>query len=201
MGEAAYLSKNKEDLHNSFYKAIPVAMVPKVPDSERFSSRIEPPNRLCSVAPRYGYKDSSDSYGFETQLVEKMTEFLKWQCNSNEIEVSDQSLLGVRGAVLVGNKGNGNNEELGGGARRRKVRFQLSDGQSEELSSFMEAQEAGMAYIIGNTRVMAGDTSSLFKRFVINIIYGSLRSISRRPATTLAIPQSSLVEVCMVYRV
>ena len=41
---------------------------------------------------RYGYKDIRDSYEFETQLIEKITEFLKCELNSKEMVILEHSL-------------------------------------------------------------------------------------------------------------
>lgn len=73
--------------------------------------------------------------------------------------------------------------------------------RKEELQEFMEAREAGVACMISNTYVVACEGSSFVKKFAVNIVYGFLRRNSRRPATTLGIPHTSLVEVGMVYHV
>ncbi|KAJ4705815.1 Potassium transporter [Melia azedarach] len=67
--------------------------------------------------------------------------------------------------------------------------------RKEELQEFMEAREAGVACMISNTYVVACEGSSFVKKFAVNIVYGFLRRNSRRPATTLGIPHTSLVEV------
>lgn len=142
---------------------------------------------------RYGYKDAKDSYDFENCLIEKVAEFLKQECNSEEVTIRGQS---PDNATDVKAK-----EGVGGGAeRRRKVGFR-SSCSSEQVKELMEAKEAGVAYMMGNTYVMASGTSSFMKKIAIDVFYGFLRRNSRRPATGLGIPSSSLIEVRMLYRV
>lgn len=180
-------------------------MVPKVPASERFIvSHIGPPElRLFQCVVRYGYRDARrDSYNFENQLIEKVEEFLQYGTD----EVGRCRVLGVEmvpvkkpsglvvDAVAVGP------ENGAGTVRRKKVCFQ-NVGVTEEVKELVEARESGVAYMMGNTSVMARESSSLVKKFVINIVYGFLRRNCRRPAVALGIPQTSLIEVGVVYHV
>ncbi|KAK9274588.1 hypothetical protein L1049_021837 [Liquidambar formosana] len=170
-------------------------LVPKVPAGERFLvGRIGPPEFcLFRCIVRYGYKDLRDTYGFETQLIEKVAEFLQCRCHGEELVIMGQSPVSVSDAVAVGN-------EAGGCAvRRRKVGFSL--GSSEEVKELMEAKESGVAYMMGNPYVQASEASSFMKKFAIDIIYGFLRQNCRRPAIALGIPHTSLIEVGMVYHV
>ncbi|OMO70492.1 hypothetical protein CCACVL1_18884 [Corchorus capsularis] len=86
------------------------------------------------------------------------------------------------------------------GTSKKTVRFR-GVGCSKELEDLTEAKESGLAYMMGSTCVLATETSSYFKKFVINIVYGFLRQNCRRPATSLGVPHTSLIEVGMVYRV
>ncbi|XP_043701148.1 probable potassium transporter 13 [Telopea speciosissima] len=181
-------------------------MVPKVPGSERFLvSCIGPPYfHLFRCLVRYGYKDMrDDNYDFEVQLIRKVEEFLR---NGND-EADRSGLQGVEmepirkpsspvvDALTVG-------PENGGVAgRRKKVSFSNVGVVCEELRELAEARESGVSYMMGNTTVVASESSSLVKKFVINIVYGFLRGNCRRPAVALGIPPTSLIEVGVVYTV
>ncbi|KAJ0042005.1 hypothetical protein Pint_17743 [Pistacia integerrima] len=168
-------------------------MVPKVSASEKFLvCRIAPPEFcLFQCIVRYGYKDLRDSNEFEILLIEKLMHFLKHESNG---EV--QSPIHITDALATRNKASGG--ETGG---RKKVVFQVLGSHDKEEMELMEAKEAGVAYMTGNTHVLASETSSLAKKFAINVLYGLLRRNCCRPAITLGIPHTSLIEVGMVYHV
>ncbi|XVE52820.1 hypothetical protein DITRI_Ditri02bG0154700 [Diplodiscus trichospermus] len=174
-------------------------MIPKVPADKRFLvSRVGPPEFCfyrCIV--RFGYKDVGESYDFETQLIGKVSEFLKRQAISEELVTIGQSPIPVKDTGTMG-------YEMTAGAagrqRRKAVGWKLSRS-SNEVQELMEAKESGVTYMIANTHIRANDASSFLKKFVINIIYGFLRRNSRRPAVALGIPHASLVEIGMLYRV
>ncbi|KAJ0082762.1 hypothetical protein Patl1_11759 [Pistacia atlantica] len=176
--------------------------VPKVPVSQRFLvSRIGPPEFcLFQCVVRYGYKDArKDAHAFENQLLETIAEFLRRSgddCDtgtSGLMTVIDSSPEWDAGGVRQGNGADT-------GTNRKRVRFR-GVVCSKELEELEDARESGLAYMMGNTCVLATDTSSYIKKFVINIVYGFLRRNCRRPATALGVPHTSLIEVGMAYRV
>ncbi|CAA6658040.1 unnamed protein product [Spirodela intermedia] len=83
-----------------------------------------------------------------------------------------------------------------GGSAEKTVAAPLA--AVEEL---MEAKEAGVAYLMGHTRVYARRSSPLLKKLAIDVFYGFLRRNCRRPADELGISPSSLIEIGMVYYV
>ncbi|XP_059666685.1 probable potassium transporter 13 [Cornus florida] len=167
-------------------------MVPKVLDADRFVvGRIGPREfYLFWCIVRYGYKDVRDSYNFETQLIEKVADFLQRELHDIELEIIIQP-----SGLLT----NASGEESGAGRRRKMGSQKL--GLSEEANELMEAKESGVAYITGNTYVVAIESSSFLKKFAIDIVYGFLRRNCRRPAIALGIPHTSLIEVGIAYHV
>ncbi|KAH7860430.1 hypothetical protein Vadar_013312 [Vaccinium darrowii] len=167
-----------------FFVTVENLMVPKVPVSDRILvGRIGPPEfRAFSCIVRYGYKDAKDSYNLETELIEKVGEFLQSDCRDDE-----------EWAITMGNDG-----DVG---RRRKSGSKRVGVKEEEVQEFAEAREAGVAYMLGNTYMVASEASSIVKNFSINIAYEFLRRNSRSPATALGIPYTSLIEVSMAYHV
>ncbi|KAJ4838359.1 hypothetical protein Tsubulata_041368 [Turnera subulata] len=168
-------------------------MLPRVPVGDRFHvERIGPPG-LCvfRCIARYGYKDVTDSYDFETELIENISKFLKYEWSSRQVAAAmEKSPLGA---------GDGMDTSRGGVVK--KVRFQCLEESDEEVHELMEAKEAGVAYMMSNTCVIAREASSVLKKFVINIVYAFLRRNSRSAATSLGIPHAALIEVGMLYQV
>lgn len=180
--------------------------VPKVPAEEQvLVSRIGSPEyRLFRCIVRYGYRDvRKDAYAFEGHVLNSVAEFLKGNSDGcvesgaygGEMTVIRQPSSQLVDAVI-------RQPENGAvtGTSRRKVRFSTV-GLNKEVEELEAAREAGLAYMMGNTCVMASETSSYLKKFVIDIVYGFLRRNCRRPATSLGVPHTSLIEVGMVYRV
>ncbi|KAK3218496.1 hypothetical protein Dsin_012466 [Dipteronia sinensis] len=155
------------------FVTIQYVMVPKVSASEHFLLPGLALQNYVYFDASYGYKDLRDSYKFETRLIENLAEFLRHECNG----------------------GGGGTEE------RRRAVFRCLKSSQEAVRVLMEAKEAGVAYMTSNTYVQASEVSSYVKRLTINTVYGFLRRNSRRPATILGIPPSSLIEVGMAYHV
>ncbi|KAL5222829.1 hypothetical protein ABZP36_027542 [Zizania latifolia] len=96
--------------------------------------------------------------------------------------------------------------ESPGFASRRRVQFEVADEHTdprvkEELSALVEAKHAGVAYILGHSYIKARKSSSVLKKFAVNVAYAFLRKNCRGPAVALNIPHISLIEVGMIYYV
>lgn len=144
---------------------------------------------------RYGYKDVRDCYKFETQLIEEVAEFMKQEAHNKEMAVrereqsSNRMSAAARNEVSIASSEQWRNHTKGGGA------------ECQEVNKLKEAREAGVAYMMGNTCVVASNVSPFLKKFAIDIVYGFLRRNCRRPAIALGIPHSSLIEVGILYQV
>lgn len=188
--------------HVLIFVTIESLTVPKVPSSERFLvGRIGPPEfQLFRCIIRYGYKDAHhDCYDFENQLIMKVAEFLQHEGEGSGSGAHGQMLLvGIQSSPLTDAvMGPDKNSLVGQG---KKVGFQ-GVGVKEEVKELEEAREAGVAYMMGHTCVVASESSSFVKKFAIDIVYGFLWRNCRRPAVALGIPHTSLIEVGMVYHV
>ncbi|XP_058106790.1 probable potassium transporter 13 isoform X2 [Magnolia sinica] len=182
--------------------------VPKVPANERFLiGRIGPPEfRLFRCIVRYGYKDPRrDCYDFENHLIMKVAEFLQSEGeegSSGGRAHGEMSMVGKLSSPVA--DAMAGSESNGGVGRRKKVGFRgvgVTDEVKDEVRELIEAKEAGVAYMMGHTCVVASDVSSFVKKFAIDIVYGFMRRNCRRPAAALGIPHTSLIEVGMVYHV
>ncbi|XP_021774493.1 probable potassium transporter 13 isoform X1 [Chenopodium quinoa] len=177
------------------FVTIEILLIPRVPVNERLViGRVGPPElHIFRCTVRYGYKDTRDSYDFESKLIDEVAEFLQHGPHDRETltspnNVADTDAAPEGGAVTVG---------------RRRVRFREVEpsGPNVNVKKLMEARQSGVAYMIGNTCVVAREESSFFKKIAINIVYRFLRQNCRRPAVALGIPHTSLIEVGMVYHV
>ncbi|XAR71877.1 hypothetical protein NMG60_11018324 [Bertholletia excelsa] len=92
----------------------------------------------------------------------------------------------------------------------RRVRFAVDESEfnagseigrqlQEELQELFDAQEAGTAFILGQSCVRAKQGSSVLKRVAINFGYNFLRRNCRGPDVALKVPPVSLLQVGMVY--
>ncbi|KAI4338697.1 hypothetical protein MLD38_023723 [Melastoma candidum] len=91
--------------------------------------------------------------------------------------------------------------------QRRIYHFELMETKfrdneaREELTHLVEAQHAGITYILGHAKIKAKSSSSSLKKFLINGVFAFLRTNSRSPLVALNIPQVCLIEVGMNYHV
>ncbi|KAL4315097.1 hypothetical protein S245_051748 [Arachis hypogaea] len=91
--------------------------------------------------------------------------------------------------------------------KKKRVRFfvpespKIDTGIMEELEEIMEAREAGVAYIIGQSHMRAKAGSSVLKKFGINVVYEFLRRNSRSSSLVLSVPHQSSLEVGMMYQI
>ncbi|KAJ7520780.1 hypothetical protein O6H91_19G022500 [Diphasiastrum complanatum] len=91
--------------------------------------------------------------------------------------------------------------------RKKRVKFELPKSPDvdpdirDELRELIDAREAGIAYIIGHSYVQAKKSSSLLKKFAVDVVYSFLRRNCRGSAVALSIPHICLIEVGMIYYV
>lgn len=89
----------------------------------------------------------------------------------------------------------------------RRVRFAVGNEtetetrseMEDELHDLYEAQQAGIAFILGHSHVRAKQGSSVMKRLAIDFGYNFLRRNCRGADVSLKVPPASLLEVGMVY--
>jgi KUP system potassium uptake protein len=173
---------------------------PKVPLHERFVvSRLgSPEHHIFRCIVRYGYKDARrDSHNFETQLLMKVAAFIRQEGNADMARNASSVMVGMASDQVASALGGPNK------GAKKKVAFKgefETEGMKAEVQELVKEKESGVSYVIGHTIVSAHESSSVVKRTAINI-YGFLRRNSRRPAVSLGLPHTSVVEVGMVYRV
>ncbi|KAK6922158.1 Potassium transporter [Dillenia turbinata] len=207
-------------------KSVPV---PHVRPEERFLVGYIGPReyRLYRCIVRYGYRDAhKDGMQFEKDLVCSIAEFIRSSkagpTGENEDAEKDDEQMAVVGTpsrhlegVQVCEDYVPNTDSPGTSELReirspvikpkKRVKFvvpdspQIETSAREELWELMEAQDAGIAYILSHSYVRAKKGSSFFKRVVINFGYDFLRRNCRDPTYPLSVPHVSTLEVGMIY--
>ncbi|XP_059063844.1 potassium transporter 1 isoform X2 [Cryptomeria japonica] len=211
------------------FVCIKSVQVPYVPSEERYLiGRIGPKEyRMFRCIVRYGYKEVlQDNYDFENQLIVKISEFIQMDFEENCIEYDTDTyendmvrvvrpVESVIKMILSDQEENSilslhkspeslpNENALT--VRKKQVKFDFRKSPKldctirKELMDLIEAKEAGAAYILGHSQVKAKNSSSILKKFVIDVAYSFLRKNCRGPNVALSIPHISLIEVGMIY--
>ncbi|CAL5424609.1 unnamed protein product [Camellia sinensis] len=179
--------------------------VPYVSRRERFLiSRVGPTDySMFRCIVRYGYKDlQQENYDFENRLVYEVIQFVEreGQCElQSDVEVCDSSELTLTYQ---------NHEE--------KIVHSIKDfhvmvvsgnweleGSSlkDESLQILKARESGIAFILGHSYAQAKKSSSIFKKFAIDVVYAFLSKNCSEADVVLSVPHASLLEVGMIYYV
>ncbi|KAJ4960151.1 hypothetical protein NE237_020061 [Protea cynaroides] len=201
-------------------KSVPV---PYVSPNERYLiGRICPrPYKMYRCIVRYGYKDIQQDNGdnFENQILQSIAEFIRMEDMFSGSMSSDTSFLerveiiSTTASPLSLTLVDSEQEDTIQSSRsvspsirgRRRVRFELQPNPSmsssirEELMDLIQAKEAGITYIMGNSYVKARRSSSFLKKLVIDIGYSFLWVNCRDPILWSDIPNVSLIQVGMIY--
>ncbi|GAU31727.1 hypothetical protein TSUD_215280 [Trifolium subterraneum] len=152
--------------------------VPYVSENERLViSRIGPKEyHMFRCIVRYGYKDmQQENYNFENKLVSAIIQF---------IEIED----GVQNEQT-------NELTIDDGNINMEVSYKV------ESSQILKAKESGVTYIVGHSYAEAKKSSSILKKFGIDIVFAFLSKNCREPDIMLEVAHTSLLEVGMVYHV
>ncbi|KAI0504388.1 hypothetical protein KFK09_015340 [Dendrobium nobile] len=209
-------------------KSVPVPHVR--PQERFLVGRIGPREyRIYRCVVRYGYHDiPKDDIEFEKDLVCSIAAFIQSNGSAEPNRPSDDSVKENEKVTMV-NTGiylhekveeNGvyiESGDLPGPSKpqeiqspvilvKKKVSFVLPKSPKmdntvrEELRDLMEAREAGVAFITGNSYMRAKSGSSFVKKLAI-ALYDFLRRNSRGPSYAMSVPHATNLEVGMVYLV
>jgi KUP system potassium uptake protein len=210
-------------------KTVQVPYVPS--EERYLIGRIGPKEyRMFRCIVRYGYKDvHQENYDFENQLVQNISEFIQKDNGDDSLDYSTEMCSTARMAVFSTSTDSAmkivlsdqeenelspvhkfhvrSSEVDAFTPRKKEVRFELLKSPDldprvrEELIELVEAKEAGVAYMLGHSHVKAKKSSSILKKFAIDIAYTFLRKNCRGPDVAFSIPHISLIEVGMIYYV
>lgn len=196
------------------FVCIKSVQVPRIREEERFLlSRVSPKEYgMYRCIIRYGYKDvQQESYDFENRLISEIVQFIETEGESEEtgcimVESSaeDSSIWekeSPEGSEAIFSYPDGGEITMEEPTEEMDSDWQLrSPSLKDESLSILKAKESGLAYILGHSYARAKKSSSIYKKFAINVVYSFLSRNSREP-NLLSIPHSSLMEVGMVYHV
>ncbi|XP_073313763.1 potassium transporter 5-like [Primulina huaijiensis] len=163
-------------------KAIPISYVAV---EERFLFRqVEPREyHVYRCVVRYGYKDAiEEPHEFERQLVQKLKEFIRHEYFIDEGVVENEQMHEKEDEV-------------------RNIPHALIQGAEAQMQFVDRTMDQGVFYLIGEAEVVAKKNSSLLKKIVINFAYTFLRKNFRHGGKMLAIPQTRLLKVGMIYEI
>ncbi|XP_038980241.1 potassium transporter 1 isoform X2 [Phoenix dactylifera] len=192
------------------FVCIKSVQVPFVSEGERFLiGRIGPKEfHIFRCIVRYGYKDlQQDIYDFENILVSKILAFVEMEDNlqalnkgiTYDLRVSNPECPDIFVPSVTGQKFE---QDLLSSSDTYLVKpgdFRLMEGSfcKDESLEILKAKESGVVYILGHSYARAKKSSSLIKKFVIDVIYAFLSKNCRGPNDLLNLPHSLLLEVGM----
>ncbi|KAI5072251.1 hypothetical protein GOP47_0012357 [Adiantum capillus-veneris] len=187
-------------------KHLPVSTVPK---DERFLVRRvgNRDYRMYRSVVRYGYMDPAIPHGeFEECLMESLKRFVRLE--SYELEMLDRGMYIEKAEE---NKEHSSNVRRSSHSTEDKKRSSgsiqeqqsnISERKEEvrnELEFLSTAREEGITYLLGSSVIEVAPSSSIGKRFVVNVVYNLLQRISRKSRVALQIPHKRLMEVGITY--
>ncbi|XP_059439737.1 potassium transporter 5-like [Corylus avellana] len=168
-------------------KSLPIS---KVPVEERFLFRQLEPKELnvfrCIV--RYGYTDvRNEQEPFEKILMERLKE-----------HINDEFWLAHR-LLDNGDEKDGKIEDENENVKEVEEEVKGEEAVEKEIEVVDKACKAGVVHLIGETEVVAGTSSSIGKRIVINYAYNFLKRNLRQTTNVFDIPHKSMLKVGMIY--
>lgn len=160
-------------------KSLPIS---RVPSNERFLFR-QVGSHDCHVfrcVARYGYKEPrNEQEPFDAMLVQRLKEF---------IEESWKSRIPWNGSH------EGEERMVEGGDEKRE-REEVMVGRVLELVE--KEWKSGVVHFLGENEVVAAKGAGLWKRFLIDYAYGTLKRNIRQQNEVFTIPRRQLLKVGM----
>lgn len=158
---------------------------------------------------RYGYKDlQQENYDFENRLVSAIVQFVEteeddstYRQTSESTEVCD---LDIELEQPL------NNSKCKESSMKQSEDIRVTNSDIEQPENFvlknesveiLRAKESGVAYIIGHSYAKAKKSSSILKKFAVDIVYAFMSKNCREAEVVLNVPHTSLLEVGMIYYV
>ncbi|MBA0764067.1 hypothetical protein Gotri_013439 [Gossypium trilobum] len=185
--------------------------VPYISEKDRLMISRVGPKEYCMFRciVRYGYKDlQQENYDFENRLVSGIVQFVEAE-EDTTLKTTFISSCGREVGNMDIEKFDAQNQDHsftnskssdiletkiwkghGGGAPLK-----------DESLHILRAKESGVAFILGHSYAKAKKSSSIVKKFAINVVYAFLSKNCREPDVVLNVPHTSLLEVGMIYHV
>ncbi|GAV79087.1 K_trans domain-containing protein [Cephalotus follicularis] len=155
-------------------KSLPIS---KVTAEERFLFRRVDPHELnvYRCVARYGYTDArNEQEPFEKVLVERLKDFIS--------------------------KDFGFSQREDGSENEKQVDKERTEAVEREIKVIDQAMDAGVVHLVGESEVVAGKGSNVFKRILIDYAYNFLvKNLRQSTDKAFDIPQKSMLKVGMTY--
>ncbi|CAL0334985.1 unnamed protein product [Lupinus luteus] len=179
--------------------------IPHVSEKKRFViSRVGPREySMFRCVVRYGYKDiQQENYNFENKMIHSIIKFVETETKiipepthelstkngNSEVEGSycQEKLFRSSTVVQVMRNGDDHHEE---------------SLYKDESLQILKAKNFGVTSLIGHSYAKAKSSSSIIKKFAINIVFEFLSRNCRESDIVLNLDSASLLEVGMIYHV
>ncbi|MBA0680778.1 hypothetical protein Goari_012460 [Gossypium aridum] len=185
--------------------------VPYISEKDRLMISRVGPNEYCMFRciVRYGYKDlQQENYDFENRLVSGIVQFVEAEEDTTLKTTFISSCGREVGNMDIENFDAQNQDHSFTNSKssdilETKIRKGHGGGAplKDESLHILRAKESGVAFILGHSYAKAKKSSSIVKKFAINVVYSFLSKNCREPDVVLNVPHTSLLEVGMVYHV
>ncbi|KAJ0083370.1 hypothetical protein Patl1_31067 [Pistacia atlantica] len=160
---------------------------------------------------RYGYKDlQQENYDFENRLVSEIVQFVETEEESAPRPTTEECVGDSDIEVLHASGHSRKKSNHKQNTERSSHDFRVTESGIEYPHNFLlkdeslqilKAKESGVAYIVGHSYAKAKKSSSILKKFTINVVFAFLSKNCREPEVVLNVPHTSLLEVGMIYYV
>ncbi|MBA0853480.1 hypothetical protein Goshw_018214 [Gossypium schwendimanii] len=185
--------------------------VPYISEKDRLMISRVGPKEYCMFRciVRYGYKDlQQENYDFENRLVSGIVQFVEAEEDTTLKTTFISSCGREVGNMDIENFDAQNQDHSFTNSKssdilETKIRKGHGGGAplKDESLHILRAKESGVAFILGHSYAKAKKSSSIVKKFAINVVYSFLSKNCREPDVVLNVPHTSLLEVGMVYHV
>ncbi|KAG4189038.1 hypothetical protein ERO13_A08G201400v2 [Gossypium hirsutum] len=185
--------------------------VPYISEKDRLMIGRVGPKEYCMFRciVRYGYKDlQQENYDFENRLVSGIVQFVEAE-EDTTLKTTFISACGREVGNMDIEKFDAQNQDhsftnsKSSDILETKIRKGHGGGAplKDESLQILRAKESGVAFILGHSYAKAKKSSSIVKKFAINVVYSFLSKNCREPDVVLNVPHTSLLEVGMIYHV
>ncbi|KAI4318239.1 hypothetical protein L6164_026027 [Bauhinia variegata] len=174
--------------------------VPYISEHERLViSRVGPREYgMFRCIVRYGYKDlHQENYNFENKLVSGLIQYVETE--EFVPESAHEMSTNVDGVAQHSYTASHDEENLLSSSCDFHV--MKNSVYKDESVQILRAKESGVAYILGHSYAKAKKSSSLLKKFAVDVVFSFLSKNCRESDVVLNVPHTSLLEVGMVYYV
>lgn len=196
------------------FVCIKSVQVPYVSEKERLLiSRVGP--KECGMFRcilRYGYKDlQQENYNFENRLVSGLLQFVETEEETASkvtdlcVEFGNSDIEAFNSSVHTISLSYPDEDTVSSSCDIQVMKSDICHVESfllkDESLQILKAKESGVTYVFGHSYAKAKDSSSIFKKLAIDVVYAFLSKNCTEPNILMKVSPTSLLEVGMIYYV